>query len=326
MAEHQERIGQHVGDYRLLRWLGGGGFGNVYLAEHTRDHRHVALKVLQMRLGNPDDLRSFINEARMFRLRHPHIMPLLDLGISRQDEPFLVMDYAPSGTLRDRHPKGERVVLPTIVDYTTQVASALHYAHTQHVVHRDVKPENMLLLADGTVLLSDFGIATAAHSTHSLSANAGVGGTVPYMAPEQLDGKPRAASDQYALAIVIYEWLTGRCPFVGPPHQQRPHRAHCRWRRHSKQPSNENQNGTALISGFTIWTPLPCETGKGTPTMRIGNVAVARSHSHAQHRQSIVLQTAGMQAYKAACATEPLLLHKTKEVASHHASAQSLCL
>ncbi|TMC18487.1 MAG: hypothetical protein E6J34_17015 [Chloroflexi bacterium] len=199
MAEYQERIGQQVGDYHLLRWLGGGGFGDVYLAEHIRDHNQVAVKVLQIRLS----------------LRHPHIMPLLDFGLSEQDEPFLVMDYAPKGTLRDRHPKGSRVPLFTVLDYTTQLASALQYAHEQRLVHRDVKPENMLLRSDDVLLLSDFGIATAAYSTHSLSANAGVGGTIPYMAPEQLEGKPRAASDQYALAVVIYEWLTGRCPFMG---------------------------------------------------------------------------------------------------------------
>jgi serine/threonine protein kinase len=211
----QGRLGQTVGDYRLLRWLGGGGFGNVYLAEPLRDRTQVAIKILEIRLTQPDDWRAFLNEARMFRLRHPHIMPLLDFGLSRQDEPFLVMDYAPGGTLRDRHPKGSRVPLPTVVDYATQVASALQYAHEQRLIHRDVKPENLLLRSDGVVLLSDFGIATAAQSTHSLTASAGVGGTVPYMAPEQLDGKPQSASDQYALAVVIYEWLTGRCPFVG---------------------------------------------------------------------------------------------------------------
>ena len=200
MADHLERIGQTVGDYRLLRWLGGGGFGNVYLAEHTHDGEQVALKMLEIRLTISEDLRTFLNEARMMRLRHPHIVPLLDFGLSREEMPFLVMEYAPEGTLRDRHPKGSRVPLLTVVEYTKQVASALSYAHTRRVVHRDVKPENMLVCSDGTVLLSDFGIATTAHSTHSLSAHQGIGGTIPYMAPEQLEGHPRPESDQYALA------------------------------------------------------------------------------------------------------------------------------
>jgi serine/threonine protein kinase len=215
MVDQRERIGQTVGDYRLLKWLGGGSFGNVYLAEHLHDHTQVAIKVLAMRLTHPRDWRAFLNEARMFRLRHPHIMPLLDFGLSRQDEPFLVMDYAPNGTLRDRHPKGSRVPLPTVVGYATQVASALQYAHDQRLIHRDVKPENLLLRSDGVVLLSDFGIATAAHSTDSFSTSEGVSGTALYMAPEQWKGKPQPQSDQYALAVVIYEWLTGRCPFVG---------------------------------------------------------------------------------------------------------------
>ena len=215
MANQQERLGQIVGEYRLLRWLGGGGFGNVYQAEHLHNHTQVAIKILETRLTQPDDWRAFLNEARVFRLQHPHIMPLLDFGLSQHDEPFLVMDYAPNGTLRDRHPKGSRVPLPTVVHYVTQVASALQYAHDQRLIHRDVKPENMLLRSDDRLLLSDFGIATAAHSTHSVTASAGVGGTVPYMAPEQLDGKPQPASDQYSLAVVVYEWLTGRCPFVG---------------------------------------------------------------------------------------------------------------
>ena len=168
-----------------------------------------------MRLTSPRDLRAFLNEARMFRLSHPHIMPLLDFGLSRQDEPFLVMDYAPNGTLRDRHSRGSRVPLPTVVDYATQVASALQYAHDKRLIHRDVKPENMLLGSDGRLLLSDFGIATAVHSADSFSTSEGVRGTALYMAPEQWRGKPQPQSDQYALAVVIYEWLTGRSPFVG---------------------------------------------------------------------------------------------------------------
>jgi outer membrane protein assembly factor BamB len=215
MAEYLERIGQMVGDYRLLRWLGGGGFGNVYLAEQVRDGQQVALKLLQTRLTQQDELRAFINEARTMRLRHPHIVPLLDFGLSREDTPFLVMEYAPRGTLRDLHPKGTRVPLSRAVEYATQVASALQYAHERHLIHRDVKPENMLVREDGSVLLSDFGIATVALSSSSRSGNQGMAGTAAYMPPEQLAGKPRAASDQYALAVVIYEWLAGRLPFRG---------------------------------------------------------------------------------------------------------------
>jgi serine/threonine protein kinase/WD40 repeat protein len=215
MADHLDRIGQQVGDYRLLRWLGGGGFGNVYLAEQVRDHSQVAVKLLQIRLTRSEELKAFINEARTIRLKHSHIVPLLDFGISREDIPFLVMEYAVQGTLRDRYPKSTQLPLTAVVSYVQQAASALLYAHEQHLIHRDVKPENMLLRADGTVLLSDFGIASVAHSSLSLSLHQGIGGTIPYMAPEQSQGQARAASDQYSLGVVVYEWIAGRRPFEG---------------------------------------------------------------------------------------------------------------
>ncbi len=213
--DYLEYIGKIVGDYRLLRWLGGGGFGNVYQAERVGEGQIVAVKVLRIQLSKQDDLRTFINEARTMSLRHPHIVPLLDFGLSHDDIPFLVMEYAPNGTLRDQHPKGSQVPLLTAVEYASQVASALQYAHNSHLIHRDVKPENMLVRSDGTVLLSDFGIATVAHTTNSPATDQEMAGTVPYMAPEQLAGKPRAGSDQYALAVVVYEWLAGRVPFKG---------------------------------------------------------------------------------------------------------------
>ena len=215
MANHLDRIGQQVGEYRLLRWLGGGGFGDVYLAEHVRDHSQVAIKLLHIQLSHNEDLKAFINEARTIRLKHAHIVPLLDFAISREDIPFLVMEYVAQGTLRDHHPKGSRVPLPLVVNYAQQVASALQYAHEQRLIHRDVKPENMLLRADGTVLLSDFGLVAVTHSLPSLNLHQRMGGTVPYMAPEQTQGKARAASDQYSLGVVVYEWIAGRRPFEG---------------------------------------------------------------------------------------------------------------
>ena len=175
----------------------------------------AAVKLLQIQLNRPEDFKAFLNEARTIRLRHPHIVPLLDFGLSREDQPFLVMEYAAGGTLRDSHAKGSCLPQPTIVSYVQQVASALQYAHEHRVIHRDVKPENMLVRADGSLLLSDFGIATVAHSSHSINLQQGIGGTLPYMAPEQIQGQPRPASDQYALAIVVYEWIAGQRPFEG---------------------------------------------------------------------------------------------------------------
>lgn len=215
MGDRKDRAGQIFGDYRLVRWLGGGGFGDVYLAEQVRNHTPVAVKILPVRLFNQEELKAFINEARTMRLKHPHIVPLLDFGIGDKDMPFLVMEYAPGGTLRDKHPKGQPLPLTLVNNYISQVGSALQYAHEQRLIHRDIKPDNMLIRADGTILLSDFGIVTVAQSSHSVNLDRSVGGTLPYMAPEQIRGHPRAASDQYALAIVAYEWLAGKRPFEG---------------------------------------------------------------------------------------------------------------
>jgi hypothetical protein len=209
-----ERVGQRFGEYCLNRFLGRGSFGDVYLGEHIHDKTLAAVKVLQARLTN-EDLREFINEASAtFRLKHPQIVQLLDFGVSSDDALFLVTDYAPNGTLRQYHPKGTRLSLDMVVSYVNQLAPALQYAHDKRLIHRDVKPENILLGKNNELLLSDFGIAVVAHSTRSLNTQSG-SGTVPYMAPEQIQGEPRPASDQYALGIIVYEWLCGNRPFNG---------------------------------------------------------------------------------------------------------------
>ncbi len=216
MADVQECIDQSIGDYRLLHLLGKGKFGTIYLAEHLHDHTSAAVKVLHIPLTDRDDFRAFLNEARTVRLRHHNIVPILDFGLSRDDLPYLVMAYAEKGTLRDRYPKGAQLSYETIDTYVQQLASALQYAHNRRIIHRDVKPENMLLRSDGTVQLSDFGIAKISEIA-SFSSLHKVLGTPAYAAPEQSLAKPCPASDQYALAIVVYEWLAGHRPFQGDP-------------------------------------------------------------------------------------------------------------
>jgi tRNA A-37 threonylcarbamoyl transferase component Bud32 len=221
------RVGQRLGNYRLVRGLGHGGFADVYLGEHVFLKTQAAIKVLHTRLTR-ETLISFLNEARTIaELVHPHIVRILEFGVEGDEPdleqsvfdaegciPYLIMDYASGGTLRKRHPKGTRLPLPTILPYVRHVADALQYAHDKRLIHRDIKPENMLVGHNNEVLLSDFGIAAVAHSERSMSTQE-MAGTVPYMAPEQIRGKPRPASDQYALAIVIYEWLCGSRPFQG---------------------------------------------------------------------------------------------------------------
>ena len=216
-----DRVGQHLGNYRLLRLLGHGGFADVYLGEHVYLQSLAALKLLHTRLSEEETAR-FLTEARtLARLSHPHIVRVLDFAL-HEGFPFLVMEYALGGSLRQRYPVGSRLPLATIASYVSQVASALQYAHDQRLIHRDVKPENMLLGARDEVLLADFGLVvlTAQSSAGSTQAmEPSLAGTTPYLAPEQLQGQPRSASDQYALGVVVYEWLCGNRPFSGPPIQ-----------------------------------------------------------------------------------------------------------
>jgi serine/threonine protein kinase len=208
-------VGQQLGNYRLTRLLGRGGYAEVYLGEHLRLNTLAAIKVLLTRLASSEEVDSFQNEGRIIAsLIHPHIVRVFDFDV-QNDLPFMVMDYAPNGNLRKRHPKGEKLALATILPYVRQVAGALQYAHDRQLIHRDIKPENMLLGRAYEVLLSDFGTALVAQSTGYQSTLQEVIGTVSYMAPEQFQGKARPASDQYAMAVVVYEWLSGEVPFHG---------------------------------------------------------------------------------------------------------------
>jgi serine/threonine protein kinase len=193
--------------------VGHGGFADVYLGEHVYLGTHAAIKVLDTKLAQ-DEIISFQREARTIaQLEHPHIVRILDFGVD-SNLPFLVMSYAPHGTLRQRYLKGTCLSLDIIVSYVKQIADALQYAHNQRVIHRDVKPENMLLGRNEEVLLSDFGLAVVAQSS-SRDKTRDISGTIVYMAPEQARGKPEPASDQYSLAVIVYEWLCGTRPFHG---------------------------------------------------------------------------------------------------------------
>ena len=207
-----DRLGQQIGNYRLVKLLGKGGFAEVYLGQHVRlASKQAAIKILHL---TDVDVRKFQEEAETTeRLVHPHIVRLLDFDL-QEGTPFLVLDFAPGGSLRTRHPKGSIVPLATVGEYLKELAPALQYAHDNHILHRDIKPDNMLIGRQGELLLSDFGIAVLSQTGRtSLEASYGIGGTPYYMAPEAYRGKPEKASDQYALAVVVYEWLCGSVPF-----------------------------------------------------------------------------------------------------------------
>jgi serine/threonine protein kinase len=212
----QHSIGERFGDYKVVRLLGEGGFASVYLGQEVHNKALAAVK-----LPKEQQVHDFINELRRtVLLQHPNIIKILDFGIRTPDNAaFIIMEYAPNGSYRDKYPRDTRVPLDVVVPTVKQVASALQYAHDQRVIHRDVKPENLLLNARNLVLLSDFGIATASRT--AMTAYAGqagqtvITGTYAYTAPEQLKGHPVPASDQYSLAIMVYEWLCGTLPFEG---------------------------------------------------------------------------------------------------------------
>jgi eukaryotic-like serine/threonine-protein kinase len=181
-----DRVGQRLGNYHLVRMIGQGGFAEVYLGQHVYLDTLAAIKVLHARLES-DDVEYFLTEARtVARLLHPNIVRVLEFNVE-DTTPFLVEDYAPNGTLRKRHARGIPLPPATVVSYTRQVAAALEYAHEQKVIHRDVKPENMLVGRRNEILLSDFGIAVVSQSSRYSSGKQGIqdiAGTIAYMAPE----------------------------------------------------------------------------------------------------------------------------------------------
>ena len=202
---------QNIGNYRLSRLLGSSEYADIYLGEHNTMHEQAAIKIFK---GQGSE--KFLKQAALLsRLRHPHIVQVHDYGL-KDDNAFLVMDYAPRGTLRERFPQGTRLPMVTVIHYVKQIASALQYIHLHRLIHRDIKPHNLLLGPNDEVMLSDFGIAIVSESLDSASsAFSDFEGTVLYAAPEQLRGKPRRSSDLYALGVVVYEWLCGQWPFTG---------------------------------------------------------------------------------------------------------------
>jgi serine/threonine protein kinase len=208
-------IGQQLGHYRLIDRLGTGGFAVVYLGEHVHLKTPAAIKVLHQVQLSSDEEKKFRKEARTIaELRHQNIIRVLDYGIQESTStPYLAMEYAPK-TLRQRYPAGTILPPKHVLPYVEQVARGLQYAHDHKVIHRDIKPENMLLDENDNIRLSDFGIAVVYESSRASHTQDKLG-TPPYMAPEQFQGKPLPASDQYSLGIVVYEWLCGARPFNG---------------------------------------------------------------------------------------------------------------
>jgi len=209
-----ELRGRQLGEYRILDRLGEGGMSAVYRAHQPGVNREVALKVLPRHFVEDEAaVGRFRQEAQVLaRLQHPHILPIFDFGES-DDLLYIAMPLVRSGTLADRLRRGP-LDLEEAARIVSQLADALDYAHEQGLVHRDIKPGNVLLDGRGNAMLTDFGIARFYEATTRFTQTGGVVGTPAYMSPEQSRGEGiDRRSDVYCLGIVLYEMVTGRVPF-----------------------------------------------------------------------------------------------------------------
>jgi len=212
------QVGQALGHYQLVHALDQRKPIEIWLGQHIHLQVPVALKILRLDSLQEDELqryeKRFHNEARILAgLHHQYIVGYRDYTLSRR---FLsiAMQYAACGSIARYHPTGRKLSLSLIRSYTWQIGQALHLLHRRRLIHRDIKPGNILLLNSRHALLADFGLAIR-DPAFSYQQRLHTGGTSAYMSPEQYRGYPCPASDQYSLATCVYEWLTGHRPFYG---------------------------------------------------------------------------------------------------------------
>ena len=211
-----DRTGQQLGDYRLVRALALGRSSGTYLGEHVQRQTPYMLKIWETRLETAL-VKDFLRQARMLsELHHPNILPVRAADV---DElvPFVVMEYVPHVALQQRDGRGTPQPLVNFLPSLNPIAEALQYAHNKGIVHKHVQPANILLDNQQRVLLSNFGIDTIDRNTQQplVLTKQAVVESLGYIAPEQIEGRAVPASDQYGLAVVIYEWLSGKLPFRG---------------------------------------------------------------------------------------------------------------
>jgi eukaryotic-like serine/threonine-protein kinase len=202
--------------YKVARALGGGGMAKVYLAHDEVLERNVALKVLREQFADDEEfVERFKREAQSAAaLSHPNIVQVYDRGVDKDGASYIAMEYVPEGTLKERISERGPLDPGVAASFALQIAEALGAAHKRGVVHRDIKPQNILLAATGDVKVADFGIARAA-SAATISQTSVVLGTASYMSPEQAMGEPATPkSDLYSLGVVLYEMLTGELPYT----------------------------------------------------------------------------------------------------------------
>jgi eukaryotic-like serine/threonine-protein kinase len=209
--------GYKVNDrYEIIKTIGEGGMANVYLAYDTILDRNVAVKILRGDLASDDKfVRRFQREAiSASSLSHPNIVEMYDVG-EDDGKYYIVMEYVNGKTLKNLIKKRGKLVLPEIIDIMLQLTSGIAHAHDSYIIHRDIKPQNIMILDDGMVKITDFGIAMAVNANEITQTNS-VMGSVHYLPPEQANGSGSTIkSDIYSLGILMFELLTGKIPFKG---------------------------------------------------------------------------------------------------------------
>ena len=209
--------GDKINDrYQIIKTIGEGGMANVYLAKDIILDRNVAVKVLRGDLADDEKfVRRFQREAlSASKLNHPNIVEMYDVG-EDNGRYYIVMEYVQGKTLKSLVKKRGALTLPEVIDIMTQLSSAIMCAHDSYIIHRDIKPQNVMILDDGRVKIMDFGIAMALNSNELTQTNS-VMGSVHYLPPEQANGSGSTIkSDIYSLGILMYELLTGKVPFKG---------------------------------------------------------------------------------------------------------------
>ena len=208
--------GQKINDrYEIIKSIGEGGMANVYLANDTILDRMVAVKVLRGDLSDDKFVRRFEREAlSVSNLSHPNIVEVYDVGVEDGNH-YIVMEYIEGKTLKQLLKKRETLTLSEVIDIMTQLTDGIAHAHASYIIHRDIKPQNIMIEDDGRIKITDFGIAMALNATQLTQTNS-VMGSVHYLPPEQASGKSATVkSDIYSLGILMYELLTGNVPFKG---------------------------------------------------------------------------------------------------------------
>jgi serine/threonine-protein kinase len=208
--------GTTLGAYEVHEFLGQGAMGTVYRAYHAGLARVAAVKVLQAIAPDPDATARFRREAQAIaQMRHPNVLNVYDFG-EYQGTPYMIVEYMPGGSMSDRMKAGERFDRPTAIHLLEGIAAALDYAHGLDIVHRDVKPANVLLDGIGNPVLADFGLAKLLQSASVKTVSGVTTGTPAYMSPEQVMGSTVGPpADTYALTTMAYELLAGAIPFEG---------------------------------------------------------------------------------------------------------------